>query len=506
MLRDLALALNQLAVYGPIHKVALRATENAYRGFAECLARYGEIVIAWTDGILVVNELQIGVDGPVERVLVPALTKLGLDSFSIWQGLTQEEFVRLVQILAKGNQYKRGEVSGQTFRRALEVSGIEHVGVQHVRYERVREDEAVVHKDVKQAAESQTLDDSPLPADRLALAYQQQSTQRMAELVAEGIEKPEELSEAILAVLERPLTEEQGTAFVTQFAHALEGAFSELPSTPTGLRTVTRHIRALRKSLEEGAKEHPWADGRRLAQMDGMLQDVVNSLKVEVFAVEYGKRKQALEKSERQIAGFVKRQGAGAVDEYGVRERLGESGMSFAEWAAISSRAQPAGETSPGQPAIARLAGVADELRSAVEAPEGGTVEKALEAAREAHGALDKLTEDIAGKIRQFIEAAHEEPPQKGDATKPRRNRRKELLEKLAEIAQELCQPLSVITASVDMIASNHLGEVNESQQAMLELASQGTERMRKLVYALMEIADVPEELHPNQEVIAGFY
>jgi hypothetical protein len=56
------------------------------------------------------------------------------------------------------------------------------------------------------------------------------------------------------------------------------------------------------------------------------------------------------------------------------------------------------------------------------------------------------------------------------------------------------------------MIASNHLGEVNESQQAMLELASQGTERMRKLVYALMEIADVPEELHPNQEVIAGFY
>ena len=40
----------------------------------------------------------------------------------------------------------------------------------------------------------------------------------------------------------------------------------------------------------------------------------------------------------------------------------------------------------------------------------------------------------------------------------------------------------------------------------MLKLAGDGADRMHKLIYALMEITDVPDNLHPDDDILSQLY
>jgi signal transduction histidine kinase len=79
---------------------------------------------------------------------------------------------------------------------------------------------------------------------------------------------------------------------------------------------------------------------------------------------------------------------------------------------------------------------------------------------------------------------------------------RRQLLEMLAEIAQELCQPLSVVQCSLDMVSSRMLGEVSDSQMEMLKLALESVTRLQGLVEGLRTVAGVPQSLTPDPGVL----
>lgn len=502
VVRGFGMALNQVAVYGPLHRVAVEASDNAYATLAEHLENIPEIVIARLDDELLVNGQAVDLGGPVERALLPAMTNLTINSFTLEQGLSRESFIRLIQILAKGSQYQPGEVSEATFKRALEVAGIKHVGIHHIRYERVRDDEAVVAKE-------RILFDGERPRTGfdLVTGISTYDTKATGEAIARMLDSPESLSRAILQVAEKPQNQEEMNGLLTQLAKALESTFEQIPSTPTAFRNASRQIEKLRRELAAQAENHPGVDSGKLSSLDQMLAAASNALKVEVFAEEYRKRKAALARSERQIASFVRTLGNETLDEFDFRSRLAESGMTFAEWSDVLSDAARRHRSKTKGGAIDRIQEIAGELRETTGEIPREEIEKALEAAHQAALELDAVSDDLGAKISALVAAAHEDQkPRKPGEEGPPRLSRKELFARLAEIGQELCQPLSVISAAVDMIASNHLGEVNESQLSMLKLAGEGTERMRKLIYALMEIADVPQSLTPDQSIIAGLY
>jgi hypothetical protein len=76
----------------------------------------------------------------------------------------------------------------------------------------------------------------------------------------------------------------------------------------------------------------------------------------------------------------------------------------------------------------------------------------------------------------------------------------------LAEVVQELCQPLSAITCSIDMITSRTLGDISQPQADMLNLAYDSAGKIRTLVDNLEKIAGLPTTLSPDEEIQKALY
>ncbi len=83
---------------------------------------------------------------------------------------------------------------------------------------------------------------------------------------------------------------------------------------------------------------------------------------------------------------------------------------------------------------------------------------------------------------------------------------REELLESLAEINQELAQPLTVSTALVELLSSGRLGEVDEKQRKVFDLATSSLQRLEMVVKYLQRLSGTPIRLTPNKTLLDEVY
>lgn len=83
---------------------------------------------------------------------------------------------------------------------------------------------------------------------------------------------------------------------------------------------------------------------------------------------------------------------------------------------------------------------------------------------------------------------------------------RAELIERYAELNQEIVQPLTVSTGVIDMLGSGKAGPLTPSQHDMLRLASESVERVNQLVAYMRRIAGLPDSLTPDTAIIADSY
>ncbi len=83
---------------------------------------------------------------------------------------------------------------------------------------------------------------------------------------------------------------------------------------------------------------------------------------------------------------------------------------------------------------------------------------------------------------------------------------REELLSSLAEINQELVQPLTTSTALLELLSSGRIGPVAEGQQEVVHTAVQSLERLETLIQYLQQISGVPRGLQPNRNLLDDVY
>ena len=106
------------------------------------------------------------------------------------------------------------------------------------------------------------------------------------------------------------------------------------------------------------------------------------------------------------------------------------------------------------------------------------------------HEKIDKLNEDMQREI--------------GLGNAEQRQIRKHraqfsiFVERLAELAQELMQPLTVINCSINMSVSGQLGEISEEQKELLSLAQSNTNRLNRLIEHLTKLVGYPKDLTPK--------
>ena len=76
----------------------------------------------------------------------------------------------------------------------------------------------------------------------------------------------------------------------------------------------------------------------------------------------------------------------------------------------------------------------------------------------------------------------------------------------IAEICQELRQPLAVVNCTLGIMTSGMLGTLTESQRDTLRLATDSGQRLALLVDKLVAISGVPASLAPDQDLIKKLY
>ena len=79
---------------------------------------------------------------------------------------------------------------------------------------------------------------------------------------------------------------------------------------------------------------------------------------------------------------------------------------------------------------------------------------------------------------------------------------RRELLARLAELNQEVVQPLTVSTGAIDLIRSGKGGDLTEEQKTLLHLAAESLDRLRQIVESIGRLSGLPEGLAPDAEFL----
>ena len=79
---------------------------------------------------------------------------------------------------------------------------------------------------------------------------------------------------------------------------------------------------------------------------------------------------------------------------------------------------------------------------------------------------------------------------------------RAELLERFAELSQEIVQPLTVATGAIDMVRKGKGGDLTDEQRSLLHLAAESLDRMGQLSERFSRIAGLPEGFEPDRDLV----
>jgi len=79
---------------------------------------------------------------------------------------------------------------------------------------------------------------------------------------------------------------------------------------------------------------------------------------------------------------------------------------------------------------------------------------------------------------------------------------RAELLERFAELSQEIVQPLTVATGAIDMVRKGKCGDLTDEQRSLLHLAAESLDRMGQLAERFARIAGLPEGFEPDRDIL----
>jgi hypothetical protein len=83
---------------------------------------------------------------------------------------------------------------------------------------------------------------------------------------------------------------------------------------------------------------------------------------------------------------------------------------------------------------------------------------------------------------------------------------RAELVQRYAELNQEIVQPLTVSTGVIDMLKSGCSGALTEAQRELLKMASDSVDRVNQLVAYMNRISGLPESYTPDMSLIRDTY
>ncbi|HIE10226.1 MAG TPA: hypothetical protein EYP62_01265 [Kiritimatiellae bacterium] len=505
-------AISNATLYGPHHPLAVAAADDCYRAFDVMMKPVSRVNISMAEKDLLIEGKPADARNPFIRLLADRLRSLEVAGFSLLRGMPHEEFVRFIEILATPPPEDEGP---DGLLRRMQQKDLRYVLAERVRYERVTESQAVVDREEEETVRR------TLPMVQQVLAFLKGDTDRMEreslktmENAADDADRLAELIMEAAAVRQRATGLAQGETLADIVIGCLRRTFDGLlatrhGSTQKGRRMIRKTLLLLEKEILDRLRGVAGElSAAELEAISETVNDMVEQLDVDSLAGEYVKRMSALKKAEGRIRRYIKRRGQGALSpDDPLAQSLMQSGLSPEGWSRLVIStihpSAPAGTELQIPSGIGALAALLEELDELMKAPERGADDLRQVMDRigtEVERAADR-TEARIGELEKKL-ASEEEMligVEEAERQKIRLSRR-EMLELLAEIAQELAQSLSAINCAVGMLLARHLGDISNDQQDVLQVAARCGQRLDRLLARLVEIVGLPSGLTPEKD------
>lgn len=500
-------------MYGPHHKLTKDAIDASYKFVAPILEICDRINFDMSNGVLLVEGEPAGTNELFINTLAKRLADVELAGLSLLNGLTREEFGKVIEIMFTGVPV--ADAPGEGMRQALAEYGVVHISAQTVTYRTITEQEEVVLKGAEKAAEpdgesakeisAETfveqikaflkgdggLDDEQASKDlatmllsdpeRLARVIMETAVIQPRKAMISG--EPESLADIVVARLGRLrralLRENKGTSTTRKVA--LKKKLLLLG------KNVLRDVKDLGRPTDPGAE----------AAISMVIKQMLGEIEINAIASEYAKKHASFAKAEKDLVRQIKDMGVEEAIESGLGKQLSENGVTAGDWRMLLVKA--AESAAPGGISeIVALLTKLDEMISAGKS-DADTISAATSQVNKLAGTLASKTGQKIEVLGKQIQQYSEEP----DEAK-RKLSMKALLILLAEILQELCQPITVMSGVIQMTTSGHLGPVNAQQKEMFVMAEESGEIAKQLLDRLIVVVGVPKGMAPDRDLLAS--
>lgn len=520
IVRSLGLVFSNTYLYGPKHAVTRKAVDGSFSTLQKTLDICPEVSFNVAENELLVNGVQVETRNPLLRTFVTQLAGLDISSFSLQRGMSREKFEQLVEIM---NRKPEEVKQSGGFPELVAQSGLEHVRARRVTYRQVAEDEVVMGKEVAEGATEAARESEQTVRTMIDYLKGGGSSEDAGTLQA--VQQVSANADALAGAIVQAAEEEQEPSvpdtpdkFAEHVVGCLKRAYQGLMKDPAlrtqkGKRNLARTLNTLEeKILSEMSEKFGGQQGQAAGAITDAIEEMSDELKVDALATEFMKKREAIDASEKRLLRYIKSKGVDPSNEAEVRERMLSSGLSPDAWQELLQKSGVGGAASTGGIAAAgHLASLLAQMESTF--AQAGHGDQAAEQLNRMLAEVDKEVQKVVLKTEQKIldlvkNAQSEGGAVAAEGVSPDQDRitRKRLYEILSEIAQELCQPLSVVHCSLDMLGSGAMGEMTAGQKEMLSLALSSGERMQKLIDKLMEISGVPTTLHPDSKLQDSLY
>lgn len=522
VIRGLAFVLANARTYGLSHNITLNAVEIVAQALAAYQRAYGSLTFELKEGNFYVDGFPGDMHTPALDAFAKQLSDLGAKDMTFDTDLTKDELVNWFRVVFTGGSGVPG-----SFGDALAAAGFKKIRSGNVKLREVAEDEDVFKKiDIEAASKMRNasrlktagrlLDsaphDQPMPALKIDLGDP---------TVVDDLAKiaiPDSLSDAT-----KPASQIADEA-ADRFQRLSDG----LMAYPANRTQQGRHnLRKLLKKAEVDVTDRLsklGADIEAVERLASKVKQLVEDLAIDGIAARYVKlREQASEdeaRLKRRIRGAMRRGGKEAGKEFG--DKLLGAGLTEEMVRYLLSTAKGNGsgngtgngtnaaheESAPPPPEEEQPPQEEPEVKNE-EPSQLATLLTQLKKTETGSGELPTLVENILGEMSKSLLDTQRSAKKQLDTlrkivmipsyrTDNPQLTRKQMQSLMAELGQQLKQPLSVVSGGVEMLLGNYFGELTDAQKPVIKLIFDSTAELTTLINRIIEVAGIPESLQPG--------
>ncbi len=518
-LTALGRSINIISTYGNQHPAFEQSIASAHGAMQELFSDRKKVSIGAVNGNLTVDQIPIIASGTLLKSLERRLVRLRITGLQLARNTPEDELSQLVELLATNE--------AEDFDASLGQASLSHITCKKTHYEAVHDGQTVANKgDLAGAAGNGVLvledgleggegdgdGGSSVHVDQI-VAFLKGDVESDEGHVGEELSKlasdPNRLGEIIMesVAIRQQASELSGESLNDVVLGCLRRTFDGLRKQPIsqgseGIANLQKSLLLLEESMLDKMRLLAGdADPELDRQIVQAVREMDEKLGFELAANQYVEHREALEENTNQLKSYVQKKGVGEAEDL-----LANTDFPPSDWRRIVVDSRGAGSDAPPPIAagLSTLATVFEKLESLMKSDKtDGNRMKAL--LGQASDNLDDSLDSTKEKLQALSQQLDDTGTIGGHG---KEMSRKELLSSIAEISQELMQPLTAIHASLEMMIGGYVGEVTLEQRNMLDIANNSGAHLTFLMQELIAIVGCPtnkgvdERFHTTSEKV----